>query len=187
MAEEHARTMRCSLVQHVTKSEGQCPPPNEVANKSNEITAVDPGLILLVDILKRQRRRRRMSLAGLAKRAQVPVGIIQKLEAYRLNSVGLQELLAIGKALGSKLTVGLAPVRPRLPNRLFKEHSAELVGPSIARKQVAALAEPSKSTQTNQNTSDPYAKTDQKNKSNRQNQSRQNPPTRGAAQKDLHD
>jgi hypothetical protein len=69
----------------------------------------------LVKIFKRKRRRRRMSLASLAKRARVRVKIIQKLEAYDLNSVGLWDLLSIGTALGSKLTVGLAPVRPKLP------------------------------------------------------------------------
>lgn len=76
---------------------------------------LDAGLAFLVDILKHKRRRRRMSLTSLAKRARVSVRIIQKLEAYDLNSVGLQDLLAIGTALGSKLTVGLAPVRPKLP------------------------------------------------------------------------
>lgn len=76
---------------------------------------LDPGLALLVDLLKRKRKRLKMSVTRLAKRAHVSAVAIQKLEAYHLNSVGLQDLLAIGTALGSKLTVGLAPVRPKLP------------------------------------------------------------------------
>lgn len=76
---------------------------------------LDSGLVLLVDIFKRKRRRRKISLFSLAKRARVPVGVIKQLESYRLNSVGLQDLLAIGTALGSKLTVALTPVRPKLP------------------------------------------------------------------------
>jgi hypothetical protein len=83
-------------------------------NKS-EAEQLDAGLALLVDILKRKRKRRRIKLATLARRAGVPVKIIRKLEAYQLNSVGLWDLLSIGTALGSRLTVDLAPVRPKLP------------------------------------------------------------------------
>jgi hypothetical protein len=93
---------------------------------------LDAGLALLVDILKQWRKRRRMSLASLSKRARVPVRIIQKLEAYQLNLVGLQDLLAIGTALGSRLTVELAPVKPRSPKenaKILREFDALLKSP----------------------------------------------------------
>lgn len=94
---------------------------------------LDAGLVLLVDIFKRKRRRRRMSVASLAKRARVPVRTIQKLESYRLNSVGIQDLLAIGVALGSKLSVELAPVRPKLPKtnaEVLREFNALIKSPN---------------------------------------------------------
>jgi hypothetical protein len=83
--------------------------------KKAETEQRDEGLAFLVDILKRKRKRRRIKLATLARRAGVPIKVIRKLEAYQLNSVGLWDLFSIGTALGSRLTVGLAPVRPKLP------------------------------------------------------------------------
>jgi transcriptional regulator with XRE-family HTH domain len=102
-------------------------------NGKSRADELDSGLALLVDIFKRKRRRRRMSVASLANRAQVPVRTIQRLESYRLNSVGLQDLLAIGTALGSKLTVELAPVRPKLPKtnaEILREFNALVKSPN---------------------------------------------------------
>jgi hypothetical protein len=77
--------------------------------------ALDSGLALLVDILKRKRTRKKMSMASLARRARVPVETVMKLEAYEVNAIGLWDLISIGTALGSKLSVTLAPIRPELP------------------------------------------------------------------------
>lgn len=93
---------------------------------------LDAGLALLVDILKRKRQRQRMTLASLAKRAQVPLRILRKFEAYKLNCVGIQDLLAIGTALGSKLTIELAPVKAKMPEtnaEILREFDALLQGP----------------------------------------------------------
>jgi hypothetical protein len=75
----------------------------------------DAGLRLLVDILKRKRERTRVALTTLAKRAGVAVETIERFEAYDLRSVGLPDLLSIATALGSKLSVQLGPIKPRLP------------------------------------------------------------------------
>jgi len=73
------------------------------------------GLTLIVDLLKHKRMRHRLSLATVARRAGVPVNVIEKMEAYDLRTVGLSDLLAIATALGRKLTVELAPIKPKLP------------------------------------------------------------------------
>ncbi|HZR21845.1 MAG TPA: hypothetical protein VFE51_31470 [Verrucomicrobiae bacterium] len=85
------------------------------AERARERAGLDPGMALLVDMLKRQRQRKRMTPAGLARRARVSLETIQKFEAYQLNLIGLLDLLSIGTALGSKLTVQLAPIKPELP------------------------------------------------------------------------
>ena len=73
------------------------------------------GLILLVNILKRARERRRLSQTALAKRAGVAVAAVESFEACDLNAIGLPDVLSIAKALGKELTVQLAPIKPRLP------------------------------------------------------------------------
>lgn len=85
------------------------------AGKAAEPKGSYSGLALLVRILTRRRKRMRMTLASLARRAHVSVETIQKFEAYQVNSIGLIDLLAIGTALGSKLTVELARLKPKLP------------------------------------------------------------------------
>lgn len=105
-----------------------------MATRSDEFVnePLDAGLALLVHMLKQRRKRLRVSLASLARRARVPVRIIQKLEAHQLNLVGLQDLLAIGTALGSRLTVELAPVRPKSPKmnaEILREFDALIRSP----------------------------------------------------------
>ncbi len=91
------------------------PAPQESDPHSKEVSTIDSGLTLLVDMLKRKRQRKKMTVATLARRAQVSVETVQKLEAYKINAIGLVDLISIGRALSSKLTVGLAPLKPKLP------------------------------------------------------------------------
>jgi transcriptional regulator with XRE-family HTH domain len=112
------------MLKETVKSSWSCHEAKRISRKeslgthqSKEPKGIYSGLALLVRILTRRRKRKRMTLAGLARRAHVSVEKIQKFEAYQVNSIGLMDLLAIGTALGSKLTVELAPIKPTLPRR----------------------------------------------------------------------
>jgi len=117
MTQRRERKIKCSLVHPVTtgRSERDFSKASEIAKEFEEVGTVEPWMKLVVDALKRKRQAKRITLAGLARRAHVSIDTIKHLEAYEINSIGLVELLSIGAALGIKLTVHVAPIRPELP------------------------------------------------------------------------
>jgi len=110
------KTIHGSLVPPITTKLSQREFSNaNAAAQASERAGLDPVMAMLVDTLKRKRQRKRVTPAGLARRAHVSLRTIQKFEAYQLNLVGLLDLLSIGAALGSKLIVQLAPMKPEVP------------------------------------------------------------------------
>ncbi len=107
--------------------------PQGSHKKSEKAVGVDVDLVPLVDVLKRKRQRKRMTLASLARRAHVSVDTIQRFEGYQINSIGLRDLLSIAVALGSKLNVQLVAKKHPLPNtdkEILREFDAVIRGPN---------------------------------------------------------
>jgi transcriptional regulator with XRE-family HTH domain len=87
--------------------------PASAKNHAGETS--DSGLRLLADILRHKRKKRRWSAGHLARLAGVPGQAVIKLERYQVNSVGLEDLIAIATTLKSKLSVTIGPAKPKLP------------------------------------------------------------------------
>lgn len=87
--------------------------PASARNRAGETG--DSGLRLLADILRHKRKKRRWSARHLARLAGVPGQAVIKLERYRVNSLGLEDLIAIATTLKSRLSVTIGPAKPKLP------------------------------------------------------------------------